>query len=92
LAVSYSIVICRFARSLSAVRLLILGRCGRDVARELGVNEHTITRWRRLPAFGEELRRQQELLYVELRQREVRRVADHHATVDAIARRYGVIR
>jgi hypothetical protein len=75
-------------RQLSAIRLLILGRCGRDVARQLGVNEHTITRWRRLPAFAMELRRQQDALAAELRQREVKRVADYHATVDAMVRKH----
>ena len=48
-------------RQISAARLLVLGRCGRDVARELGVEEHTVTRWRRLPAFAAELARQQRL-------------------------------
>jgi hypothetical protein len=49
-------------RQVSAARLLVLGRTGRDAARALGVNEHTITRWRRLPAFEAELARQHRLV------------------------------
>jgi hypothetical protein len=48
-------------RQTSAARLLVLGRTGRQVARELDVEEHTITRWRRLPGFAAELARQQNL-------------------------------
>jgi len=47
-------------RQISAARLLILGRTGRDVARELEVEEHTITRWRRMSMFRAELARQHE--------------------------------
>jgi hypothetical protein len=49
------------SRQLAAVRLLLLGRSGRAAARELDLEEHTITRWRRLPAFRAELARQHEL-------------------------------
>ena len=51
-------------RQIAAARLLALGRTGRAVARELGLEEHTITRWRRLPAFLRELDRQQNLAMI----------------------------
>jgi FixJ family two-component response regulator len=59
-------------RQVAAARLLILGRCGRDVARELEVEEHTITRWRRMPAFRAEIQRQLASIFPAARQ-QVRR-------------------
>jgi hypothetical protein len=49
-------------RQVSAARLLLAGRTCRAAARELGVEEHTIYRWRKLPAFRAELERQQRAL------------------------------
>src|SRR6185437_16452409 len=48
-------------RQIAAARLLALGRSGRAVARELCLEEHTITRWWRLSAFVVELDHQQNL-------------------------------
>ena len=45
----------------AALLMLAAGWTGQAIARELGLEEHTITRWRRLPAFLRELDRQQNL-------------------------------
>ena len=80
-------------RQVAAARLLALGRCGRSVAREVGVNEHTVTRWRRMPAFANELRRQQELVLAEeVRQRRAEKVDAYAAVSERIARKYGLAR
>lgn len=47
-------------RQVAAAQLLAIGRSGRQVAAAVGVEEHTITRWRRAAAFRAELRRQQQ--------------------------------
>jgi hypothetical protein len=80
-------------RQVAAARLLALGRCGRAVAAEIGVNEHTVTRWRRVPAFATEVRRQHELVLAEqVRQRRTRSTDDYAAVAEQIARKYGMVR
>ena len=49
-------------RQAAAARLIVLGRTGREVARELKVEEHTITRWRRMPGFAAEIARQERMV------------------------------
>src|SRR5688572_20354567 len=49
-------------RQVAAARLLVLGRTGREVARELDVEEHTISRWRRVPGFASEIARQERMV------------------------------
>ena len=49
-------------RQRSAARLLVGGRTARGAAAELGVEEHTIGRWRKLPAFAREVDRLQRVL------------------------------
>jgi hypothetical protein len=49
-------------RQVSAARLIVGGHSGRSTARELGVEEHAVSRWRKLPAFRAEIDRQQRLL------------------------------
>jgi hypothetical protein len=52
------------AQQLKAIRLLIAGGSDSSVARELGLNRHTIHRWRtRHPAFRAELARRRESLW-----------------------------
>ena len=80
-------------RQVAAARLLALGRHGRAVAAEMGVNEHTITRWRRTPAFADEVRRQHELILAEqVRQRRAEKVDAFAAVADRVARKYGMVR
>src|SRR3954454_17529835 len=68
-------------RQIAAARLVAMGRSGRAVAAEVGVNEHTITRWRRTRRFDEEVRRQHALVLAEqVRQRRAES-ADAHALV-----------
>lgn len=77
-------------RQVAGARLLALGRSGRAVASEIGVDEHSITRWRRLSAFGSEVRRQHELILAELcRQRRVESVDAYAAVAERVARKYG---
>ena len=77
----------------AAARLLALGRCGRAVAAEVGVNEHTITRWRRTPTFAAEVARQHELILAEqVRQRRAEKVDAFAAGADRVARKYGMVR
>ena len=81
------------ARQVAAARLLALGRSGRAVATEVGVEEHTVTRWRRAPAFVAEVRRQHELVLAEqVRQRRAEKVDAFAAVADRIARKYGMVR
>lgn len=81
------------SRQVAAARLLALGRHGRAVAAEVGVNEHTITRWRRMPAFADEVRRQHELILAEqVRQRRAEKVDAFAAVADRVARKYGMAR
>ena len=78
-------------RQLAAARLLALGRTGRAVAGELGVEEHTISRWRRAPAFRDELRRQHDRILTEqVGQRRAEKVDGYRAAVEEIARKYGM--
>jgi hypothetical protein len=49
-------------RQLAAARLLAQGRTVSDVATELRMTRQGLWKWRRLPAFGAELRRLHELL------------------------------
>ena len=80
-------------RQVAAARLLALGLSGRAVAAEVGVNEHTITRWRRTPAFGAELRRQHALVLAE--QVRARRAESADARVPVagrLLRKYGMPR
>ena len=50
-------------RQLAAAQLLALGRTGRQAAGEVGVEEHTITRWRRMPLFAAEVRHQRQAAF-----------------------------
>ena len=49
-------------RQVAAARWLALGHGVCDVARELGVNRRTVTRWNTQPAFAAEVRRLQQKL------------------------------
>ena len=44
-------------RQLMAVRLMLSGRGVTEVARHLGVDRHTVSAWRKDPAFAREVRR-----------------------------------
>ena len=79
-------------RQVAAARLLALGRCGRAVAAEVGVNEHTITRWRRTRCFDDEVRRQHALVLAEqVRQRRAEAVDAYAVVAERIVRKYGMI-
>lgn len=81
------------SRQVAAARLIALGRSGRAVAAEIGVDEHTVTRWRRLPAFASELLRQQELVLAEqCRQRRAASVDAYATVAERVARKYGLVR
>jgi FixJ family two-component response regulator len=49
-------------QQVAAARLLAAGRTNRAAASELGINEHTVGRWRRRRDFAEELARQQRVM------------------------------
>jgi DNA-binding NarL/FixJ family response regulator len=44
-------------RQCHAARLLVAGQTAKAIAAQLGVNRHTISEWKKLPAFREELDR-----------------------------------
>ena len=82
-------------RQVAAARLLALGRTVRATAAEVGVEEHTVTRWRRRPAFVAEVRRQHALILA----RQVRAAGAHPRPAhpepefaDRILRKYGFLR
>jgi DNA-binding NarL/FixJ family response regulator len=80
-------------RQVASARLLALGRCGRAVAAEVGVNEHTITKWRRTRRFDDEVRRQHTLVLAEqVRQRRAESVDAYAAVAERIVRKYGMMR
>ena len=80
-------------RQVAAARLLALGRRGTAVAAEVGVEKHTITRWRRSPAFAAEVSRQHELVLAEqCRQLRAEKVDAFAAVADRVARKYGLVR
>jgi hypothetical protein len=81
------------ARQVAAARVLALGHSGCAAAAEVGVEKHTITRWRRTPAFAAEVERQQALVLAEhVRQRRAEAVDAYAATAERIARKYGMAR
>ena len=81
------------SRQVAAARLLALGRCGRAVAVEIGVNEHTVTRWRRNRRFDEEVRRQHALVLAEqVRLRRAESVDAYAVVAEQVMRKYGMIR
>ena len=51
-------------RQLAAARLVVQGLSSSEVARRIGTIRQTINRWKRLPAFGGEVRRLHEMLAV----------------------------
>ena len=57
------------------------------------MEKHTITRWRRVPVFLDELRRQHELVLAEqVRQRRAEKVDAYAAVAERIASKYGLRR
>ncbi|MGB7157912.1 MAG: hypothetical protein WBD40_07585, partial [Tepidisphaeraceae bacterium] len=59
----------------------------------VGVNEHTVTRWRRSPGFAAEVQRQHELALAEqVRQRRAEKVDAYAAVAERVARQYGMAR
>jgi hypothetical protein len=81
------------ARQVAVARLLALGRSGSAAAREVGVEKHTITRWKRSPGFADEVHRQHDLILAEqVRQRRAEKVDAFAAVADRVARKYGMVR
>ena len=54
-------------RQRAAARVLVQGRTSSDVAKRIGTIRQTINRWKKLPAFAEELQRMHELLVLNMR-------------------------
>ena len=80
-------------RQVAAARLLALGRTGRDTAAEIGVNPHTIVRWRRLSGFQAEVRRQHALILAQQIRPTIRPTADAEpGFARGILRKYGLTR
>jgi FixJ family two-component response regulator len=78
-------------RQVTAARLLVMARSARQVAREVGINEHTVGRWRQTRGFRDELRRQHaQALAEEVRLSRAESVDAYAAVAERIARRYGM--
>jgi transposase-like protein len=81
-------------RQIAAARLLALGRTVRATAAEVGVEEHTVTRWRRQPAFQSEVGRQHTLILSEQVRLSLPRsnVDAEPSVADRLLRKYGFAR
>jgi hypothetical protein len=81
------------SRQVAAARLLALGRSARSAAAEVGVNEHTVGKWRRIREFEDEVRRQHALVLAEhVRQRRADALDTYTAVAERVMRKYGMLR